>query len=1407
MTLRRLGSLVVPDAYTEDDDGWHSAGHGAPCPVSREAGKIELYHTGYGHVCYPKGDIDVTKLSDLTGVPKSQITNYSYVQNHTSIGMAQFATNGFTQLSGDKKFYSQQLVRPSYPFGSYASQDVRDPYVIPEAGGGITRDKTMYNLGDFYTEIAYDMGFWIWVIINGGAKKGDVIAQKGNSWKLYFSDDSGYRISFTYTTHTGTKITLGQLSLIATKRGDFVTEMPGEGQYFESLENLGRPVLIACGARWLAVSTHEDTVPNVTTAPYRQHNFIFQSTRSAIHRMLCLPGEPLTLGNDWTGKDDHRFRSGGIISARISYEEDPLNDNIREPVGDHARRGLSLMQSTIMHGGVMDKTTQTTWLINAESYNGRNALLDTASATFVANLEPYNVELCGGARLTDLIVDDAENPKNYELHDVPGINAYGIPYVDVRVCAGQDAAFWKAHLGDQTLHGVITADAEDQTGTDATVTMVLSTRDRLTSEIVSVIAWEDMGLPSNRTLYSYTFTVHRLYLADSPGETYPCSGAGFESLNSASYMYEFTNSNRRHYKMLVIDYDPVEAASNLNYYTYGYTLIPDATHQGIMLYVGYDGTYYSLIWNPMDWSGNSLGNQRKRPIYRATRIDAPILYRYADDLYIVFTDDVGVQVLYKRFLDPEWELLSVPILTPSHLTGQWDAEAVQSGGIQNNAKTHQIHLTYMGYDGTDWRIGMSTINNLIAPILDNRREEDPVSETITPSPTHMKGVGQLLRIGSKDYLAYTVADPVTGVESIDIAEYTYEASEVIPGEEFQEYDEFLTTEDTINRVKALHRYYKRNGKKLTLVVVGRNIYRAVESLDDQNRLVMSLAGVGRQTDVDAAYLSGDDLIFTETFNDWVVIAQRGEPLTRWAGGLVKLCGVQPPTIQSVTSLRPGGALPDGTYTYRYTYYTALSESNPTGTSNPTITLSPNSTVRVTLAVPTAPDVVGVKIYRREDAGDEYVHVMTIPNTTTTYWDDTGAAEDTATGMAVPSDHDTPPNLNGITTFNSIVIGWINNTVRWSKQGNPDYWPESNILYPDTGGEDITVVSVIGHQLAAWTATKVFVLGAEGTSNDGLNNLILDSRQTRALMGTVSPRSVTRARLGELNGSLYLGTDRNIWLFSGEDSIRVNEKISKTTQRISKNYMQSAAGAYFNEHYLLCAPFKSNVNNSILDLDLTRGAWSYHTNQHIGIFTTLSSQRDGYVLIGGDSRRGTIYQVWDPTAVSDDGEPIFCLMKTKTFDLGMPETEKRIRKLYYDFAGSSGTLNVTVRVEDDTVMNSQDVAIPGYTVVRKFDPSHNTVSLASVLSPTFSVLPNIYIFGSSSSAPKGMDMDCRKTITDGYQGRVTLNIQELQIDADKYIVFPAEIRGKNFSIEISSADPASDFQFDSLSLMVRPERAR
>jgi hypothetical protein len=128
----------------------------------------------------------------------------------------------------------------------------------------------------------------------------------------------------------------------------------------------------------------------------------------------------------------------------------------------------------------------------------------------------------------------------------------------------------------------------------------------------------------------------------------------------------------------------------------------------------------------------------------------------------------------------------------------------------------------------------------------------------------------------------------------------------------------------------------------------------------------------------------------------------------------------PTTVGFSLALQAGSTLGVGVYQYKFTYVTGYYKTDgtlvKTGETDgspflPITTTTGNTTVKITLPIPTAPSVVATNIYRTHVGGTVSQFVATVKDGTTTYTD---SKADTSVGANIPTTNTTGTFLGGNT---------------------------------------------------------------------------------------------------------------------------------------------------------------------------------------------------------------------------------------------------------------------------------------------------------------------------------------------------------------------------------------------------------
>jgi hypothetical protein len=318
--------------------------------------------------------------------------------------------------------------------------------------------------------------------------------------------------------------------------------------------------------------------------------------------------------------------------------------------------------------------------------------------------------------------------------------------------------------------------------------------------------------------------------------------------------------------------------------------------------------------------------------------------------------------------------------------------------------------------------------------------------------------------------------------------------------------------------------------------------------------------------------------------------------------------------------------PNGTYTYKISYYSASYEilfnvvSNPVTVSSKKIDLS---------MIPIAPttylteNVVGRKVYRIANGGVIWKLLSngTIADNSTTTLLDNDA--DGTLGADYPAGNATytpPKGRLCIINRNRVFIANDPNypsRMYWSEDGLPDvfitghYWN----FRPDDGDEITMLKQLYGQFIVGKTNTIQYF----NTDDADWSNWVATDPYT--FVGCVGMYTSANTPLG----ILYLGKD-GLYNFSGTYSKLISYAVNSVDEDISPSNIANTWGEFNNNTYYLAYSSKTvggSVNNRVLVYDLLSDAYEIDT-VGINCFTSFSGGSDGGLLYAGSSSLGNIY---------------------------------------------------------------------------------------------------------------------------------------------------------------------------------------
>ncbi|MFA6067526.1 MAG: hypothetical protein WC810_02995 [Janthinobacterium sp.] len=323
-----------------------------------------------------------------------------------------------------------------------------------------------------------------------------------------------------------------------------------------------------------------------------------------------------------------------------------------------------------------------------------------------------------------------------------------------------------------------------------------------------------------------------------------------------------------------------------------------------------------------------------------------------------------------------------------------------------------------------------------------------------------------------------------------------------------------------------------------------------------------------------------------------------------------------------------GAGPNGTYTYKVSFYSASYEIILDVASAP-VTVTDND-IDLSM-IPIAPDQIlgeattGRRIYRSTSTGIGPWRLLSngqIANNTAVSLVDSDA--DGALGAAYPTGNATwtPPKGKFLLVHdNRLFIAGdpsFPSRLYYSEDGSHDVF--KNTSYFDIRNNDGTEITFIENLLGLLTIGKTTTIQKLYTNGDdpAADWEISDPFSS---VGCVAPYSAVNTPIG-----LFYLSFNGIYVFNGQNSVLISDIITPTINDILTTNLNNVAGAFSeNLYYLAYASKSSGVakNTKVLIYDIVGKSFVIDT-LNINTFCVLSGGSDGGIIFAGASDSGNVY---------------------------------------------------------------------------------------------------------------------------------------------------------------------------------------
>lgn len=228
---------------------------------------------------------------------------------------------------------------------------------------------------------------------------------------------------------------------------------------------------------------------------------------------------------------------------------------------------------------------------------------------------------------------------------------------------------------------------------------------------------------------------------------------------------------------------------------------------------------------------------------------------------------------------------------------------------------------------------------------------------------------------------------------------------------------------------------------------------------------------------DKVVASAEDRFYVE-WAGFLYWSNAAGSLKRYDGTTVLDIGGHTAPSSAPTLATEVGGLLDGSYTYAITYtHSSVFESPPSAFVD--ITAAKNK-VTVTFADTTPPaSATHRNIYRAGGLNPTFNLVAKIPIATGSYSDNIADFDVSRTELKTNNTDPAPANIDMLIEVQGTLFGAVGNKVHFSKEGQPEYWSDYNLI---TLPKTVTGLGVFGTSVIAFTDSEMYMISGSNINN-------------------------------------------------------------------------------------------------------------------------------------------------------------------------------------------------------------------------------------------------------------------------------------------------------------------------------------
>jgi hypothetical protein len=237
-------------------------------------------------------------------------------------------------------------------------------------------------------------------------------------------------------------------------------------------------------------------------------------------------------------------------------------------------------------------------------------------------------------------------------------------------------------------------------------------------------------------------------------------------------------------------------------------------------------------------------------------------------------------------------------------------------------------------------------------------------------------------------------------------------------------------------------------------------------------------------------------------------------------------------------------------------------------------------------------------------------------------------------------------------------------IYFSDIGDPRSWPAANVVDLEPfDSSPITGIARLGPYLIVAKERKLYAIYDFDT---GANRQIADN------IGCASHRSMVETA----KGLMFLTYDQGVFVTDGSTTKPVMRNLYRRYPSLDPS---TAAGVYWNNHYLLSVASAGSSNDITWDYDFINDVWWVHSFAVVQFALWRGAGKTQQVY-GIAPTNGHILKMFVPGVTSDSSAAINSFWRSPFYDFNRSEVRKRGRGLRLE---GSGTVDVSVFKDHDT----------------------------------------------------------------------------------------------------------------------------